>query len=161
LRFQDLNVPVAGLPIQILRTYDSRNKGKGDFGIGWSLDVQTTHVSANRVQGSAWQMTKSGGFLPTYCIVPSDQHKINVALPDGKVEEFDAAANPQCQQIIPPDSGTLTYTARPGTLGTLVPLSGADYLVNGGAPGPIDLIDLGTFEDVDPTTFQYTAKDGR
>jgi hypothetical protein len=32
--FRDLTIPVPGIPIQVVRTYDSRNKGFGDFGIG-------------------------------------------------------------------------------------------------------------------------------
>jgi len=39
LSFNDLTVPLAGLPIQIVRTYDSRDKSIGDFGFGWSLSV--------------------------------------------------------------------------------------------------------------------------
>jgi hypothetical protein len=36
--FVDLEVPVAGQPIRVTRTYDSRDKRKGDFGYGWRLD---------------------------------------------------------------------------------------------------------------------------
>src|SRR6185436_7216127 len=39
LSFVDLDVPVAGLPIQVTRTYDSRDKRRGDFGIGWRLSL--------------------------------------------------------------------------------------------------------------------------
>jgi hypothetical protein len=38
--FNDLSVPVAGLPIQVVRTYDSRVKFIGDFGVGWRLDLK-------------------------------------------------------------------------------------------------------------------------
>ena len=31
LQFVDLEVPMAGIPIQVIRSYDSRNKTKGDF----------------------------------------------------------------------------------------------------------------------------------
>jgi hypothetical protein len=32
--FTDLEVPVAGMPIRVTRTYDSRDKQPGDFGYG-------------------------------------------------------------------------------------------------------------------------------
>jgi hypothetical protein len=40
ITFNDLTIPVAGIPITIARTYDSRVKTNGDFGIGWRLDVK-------------------------------------------------------------------------------------------------------------------------
>ena len=41
-------------PITVTRTYDSRDKGKGDFGVGWRLDVQTLRLRTNRVLGTGW-----------------------------------------------------------------------------------------------------------
>ena len=37
LSFTDLTVPLPGLPLEVLRSYDSRDKSLGDFGIGWRL----------------------------------------------------------------------------------------------------------------------------
>ena len=41
LSFMDLQIPMSGLPITVTRTYDSRDKRQGDFGIGWRLGVKT------------------------------------------------------------------------------------------------------------------------
>ncbi len=42
LSFQDLAVPVAGLPVRVLRTYDTLTRNRvGDFGHGWGLEVAT------------------------------------------------------------------------------------------------------------------------
>jgi len=42
LSFTDMTVPVGGLPISIVRSYDSQQANlSGDFGYGWSLDVIT------------------------------------------------------------------------------------------------------------------------
>src|SRR5207247_4341660 len=84
--FQDLTVPMAGIPITVLRTYDSRDKGQGDFGIGWRLDVQTARLRVSEVQGSKWQVSKAGGAFPTYALSPIGTHKVAITLPDGKVE---------------------------------------------------------------------------
>src|SRR5439155_21472078 len=56
LAFQDLSLPVACLPLTVTRVYDSRDKAKGDFGIGWRLDVQTMRLRDSREEGSAWHV---------------------------------------------------------------------------------------------------------
>ena len=39
--FQDVSVPMACMPLTVTRVYDSRDKQKGDFGVGWHLEVNT------------------------------------------------------------------------------------------------------------------------
>src|SRR5262249_41429032 len=39
LGFTDVDIPVAGIPLQVTRTYDSRDKGLHDFGVGWTLGI--------------------------------------------------------------------------------------------------------------------------
>ena len=40
LSFNDLEIPVAGIPITVTRTYDTLDsQGSGDFGYGWNLQV--------------------------------------------------------------------------------------------------------------------------
>jgi|GEM_PF-820174 len=40
LEFEDLNIPLAGVPIRVRRIYDTLNANRsGDFGHGWSLDI--------------------------------------------------------------------------------------------------------------------------
>ena len=62
LSFVDLAVPLSGLDIKIVRTYDSRDKAQGDFGVGWRLDVRQGSYRNNRPPGSGWQIRR--GFLP-------------------------------------------------------------------------------------------------
>jgi YD repeat-containing protein len=72
LAFQDLNVPMAGIPISVVRSYDSRDKTKGDFGIGWRLDVQSLRLRVVGIHGQGWQQTQSGGVLNRrYTISPT------------------------------------------------------------------------------------------
>ena len=56
LSFVDLQIPVAGIPITVTRTYDSRDKGRQDFGIGWSLDINRGSYESNRTPGEGWQI---------------------------------------------------------------------------------------------------------
>ncbi|MDZ7679056.1 MAG: hypothetical protein U5K29_10940 [Acidimicrobiales bacterium] len=50
--YEDLSVPVAGIPIQVLRTYDTLNRDtEGDFGYGWNLELANFRVQTNRTLG--------------------------------------------------------------------------------------------------------------
>ncbi len=60
LMFEDVTVPMSGMPLQVIRAYDSREKTNGDFGIGWRIDVRSIRLRANRVQGTGWQVTRTG-----------------------------------------------------------------------------------------------------
>ncbi len=45
LDFVDLNIPVAGIPITVTRSYDTRNANEsGDFGFGWTLSVSDPQI---------------------------------------------------------------------------------------------------------------------
>jgi RHS repeat-associated protein len=156
--FQDLSVAVSGLPITINRTYDSRDKRKGDFGVGWRLDVQTMRVRTNRVQGTGWQVNKSG---LSFRLVSADQHKVSLTLPDGTVEEFDLVVTPAASFLLPLQTVTASYAPRPGTLGTLAPLDNPNLVIFDNQPGPVELLDDLTFNPYNPQTFRYTSVDGR
>src|SRR5690606_16206456 len=48
ITYRDAAVPVAGLPVQVLRTYDSLDRTtSGDFGYGWTLDVTNFEIDSN------------------------------------------------------------------------------------------------------------------
>ena len=45
LSFEDLTIPVAGIPITIVRTYDTlRADRDGDFGYGWRMEYRNTDL---------------------------------------------------------------------------------------------------------------------
>src|SRR6185369_9999515 len=55
LSFNDLSVPLPGLPITVTRTYDSRDKRAGDFGVGWTLGIANVRVQkAGGAIGQSW-----------------------------------------------------------------------------------------------------------
>lgn len=166
LTFTDLTVPVAGLPIQISRTYDSRLKSSGDFGFGWSLDFNTTKVDTNGILGNNWLGTSSGGFLPNYCVQPdpNNPNVVSVRLPGGNVYQFQATiANGACQQLVPPEFVDMGFTPV-GNTPAGAQLSSPDatgLFVSGGFPGSLQLIDLNTGTSFDPDQFLLTTPDGR
>ena len=55
----DLDIPVSGIPIQIHRTYDSRQRHQnGDFGYGWTLDYQNVTLEESRRLSSGWALNQ-------------------------------------------------------------------------------------------------------
>ena len=158
MTFEDLTVPMVGLPITVVRTYDSRRRDEAlDFGYGWSVGYQSVRVSEGRAAGLGWHVQSQGAVVPTYCVKPiSGQRTVSVTLPDGIVEQFRARAEPECQQGAPATTVALVYDPLPGTRGQLEQTSyGILELVDG------HLVDAGRPEDpVDPDEYRYTAEDG-
>ncbi|HEX3153308.1 MAG TPA: Ig-like domain-containing protein, partial [Candidatus Angelobacter sp.] len=112
LSFNDLSVPLPGLPITVTRTYDSRDKRVGDFGVGWTLSVANVRVQkTGGAIGTGWdEEVQWSGFFPTYCLQPVKNHTVSVTFPDGKVYKFQAVSTPQCQQFVPIDVPQIGFT---------------------------------------------------
>jgi len=158
--FDDMNIPVAGIPIQVIRTYDSRDTRKGDFGIGWTLGIKNVRVEKNNILGLKWFQTRSDTFIPTYCVEALRPHLVTVTMPDGKVNRFEARLDRQCQQAGPITQAHLIFTPQTGTQGTLSVDGDNTLFVAGSVPGPVDLIAADSSGIFDNTVFKYTSKDG-
>ena len=76
--FVDLDVPVAGLPIRITRTYDSRDKARADFGHGWRLSLSDVKVAEAAVLGASWTASTTFGAFPSYCLALSRSAVVTV-----------------------------------------------------------------------------------
>lgn len=118
LSFNDLAVPVAGLPIQVIRTYDSRDKRQGDFGVGWSLGIKNIRLEKSAPLGRFWNETVDNGFFPRYCLNPSRAHLVTVTMPGGVVYKFVASTSLRCQVIDSTRFATVSYVQQAGTAGT-------------------------------------------
>jgi choice-of-anchor A domain-containing protein/RHS repeat-associated protein len=161
ISFEDVNVPLAGIPIRVTRTYDTRQKSqKLDFGYGWSVDYQNVRVQESRKLGFSWNLNYyRSGFFGKYCVEPSGNPIVTITLPDGSVERFKAKANPDCTQLVPTIDVGLTFEPQGATRSTL---EQTDYgnlrLANGNI---IDMGDELTMENgVDPNGYKLTTKDG-
>ncbi len=123
--FEEANVPVAGIPIRITRTYDTRRRYESlDFGYGWSVDTQNVRVSEAQPAGFGWQLQKSGsGVNVQHCAAASGPRRVSVTLPDGSVERFVAQVTPTCTSLVPSTYVSLVYAAEAGTTSTLTQLS--------------------------------------
>jgi len=89
LSFVDLEVPVAGLPLTITRTYDTLDAEiQGDFGYGWRLDLSNTKVSVDFGDG-----TQGGGLFGHRPF--EDGTRVVITLPDGSQQGFTFAPEQQ------------------------------------------------------------------
>ncbi len=159
--FTDLSIPVAGLPIEIKRTYDSRNKTTGDFGVGWTLDAATVEVEEGMPLHEGWQATFiMAGYLPAYIILPTRAHMVNVRWPGGKNQAF---------LMNPPDRPIYAFEYLIGVDFSLEPVSGTPEL--GSDMDGLKFQDFGGYLGqgpfsgnagavYDPSSYELTAADG-
>ena len=154
--FTDLNVPVAGIPVTVTRSYDSRNKQNGDFGYGWNIDIQSIKIEENQSPGEGWNLTSTGGDWPTYCVGSEGERYITITLPDGRVEEFDMTVTPKCQALVPIQYPTIGYTPRAGTTSMLKAKNVGQVYVS---PSGV-LFDLDNLGPYNPSQYLLTTADG-
>lgn len=151
LTFRDLDIDASGIPVQVTRTYDTRKKGdKLDFGYGWSVDYQNVQLRKNMVLGLDWTVVAHPADLQL-CLIPTGKRKINITLPNGKVERFTASNAQECALVqVPPLDVRLT--ALPGTTSKLEILNIPMVMVQGGV-----LYDLDNLEIWNPKEFKLTT----
>jgi len=157
LSYTDLALPSAGIPVSVTRTYDSRDKSLGDFGVGWRLSVQTLKLQTNRVLGTGWLRTVSG---PMVSLSPTAEHRISLTLSDGTVEQFDLQLTPMSSIGALNSTRVTALVPRAGTLGTLEYLGDPDLLVIDAGATTV-LVDYFTLDTFDPKLFRYTSIDGQ
>jgi RHS repeat-associated protein len=158
ISFNDLTIPVAGIPITITRTYDSRNKTKGDFGIGWTLDIKVAELQENRVPGEGWEIyctTWIFGVCVEWGVQPTETHTVVVSLPGFREQEFDVQTVTSYADPSGLAQGYLTFVAQPGTFSTLEALDNVtyDFLMGG------TLYDM-SFNVINPNRYRLTMMDG-
>ncbi|MCL4267259.1 MAG: hypothetical protein KJ069_29035 [Anaerolineae bacterium] len=142
LSFVDVSVPVLGIPIEIVRTYDSRDKATGDFGAGWTMSVHNVRVQESSVLGEGWQVAPGSGF--EQCLQPAQLHIVAVVVAD-EVFRFRPTLDPPCEPFAAPDLVEIGFEPLPGTQATLAPMAnnlaivlGGELLVDG---SPVDFSD--------------------
>ncbi|MCK7592298.1 Ig-like domain-containing protein [Pseudomarimonas salicorniae] len=159
ISFADLQVPVAGLPITVTRTYDTRQRHKRmDFGYGWSVDYQSVRLQEARRPGFAWTIESRGGLgaPPNFCIASALGNVVSVTMPDGEVEKFRAKATPECSSGNRLDF-ELVFEPMEGTTGTLIALEDTAGRLQGGSLVRAD----GSATVIDPNRYLYTNAEGQ
>lgn len=157
--YSDLKVDVAGMPVDVQRTYDSFDKTTGDFGVGWDLDLADFRVVSNGPLGlDGWSMAGCGGgmiFVPL-CFTSTKAHFVTVTWPDGRNELFDLT--PARGSTFFSGLTTAEFTPRSGS-GTTSTLSAPDnslFYANGSLNGGA----FGSDGPYDPQRFVLTDRFG-
>ena len=157
---EEFTYPLAGLPITVSRTYDSRRKHELlDFGYGWSLDYTGIKVEKSRGLGRAWALNeyKTGplNLLTDYCVEPLGKIITTVTLPNDEVEKFLVKAEVPCYESVPNLDVNLTFEPVGDTDSTLILKSNPLVrLVDG------NLQILGSGETFDANEFVLTTRAG-
>ncbi len=159
LAFTDLQIPLSGIPITITRSYDSRDKSEGDFGVGWKLGIKSLKVRSNRNLGTGWNVAKP---RLAFILQETDDHIVTVTLPDGSNEIFDLVVTPQVSPLVsfPVSSLTARFKPRAGTFGSLRALGNDTLSIIDSQPGEVTLVDDTTLDSFNPERFVYSAADG-
>lgn len=157
LSFVDLEIPLSGLPIQVVRTYDSRDLDSGDFGAGWNLELRQGSYRNNRKPGDGWQF--ANGFLPCDTVGETRAHLTTIRLSDRELYRFKLSLARGAET-----GGGCFSTARFDFVDGPVP--GARLAILGNdqvfyANGGDQVVDTNSFELYEPRQVRFTARDGR
>ncbi len=179
LAFEDLTVPMAGIPIQIIRSYDSRDTRVGDFGTGWTMAINDIRLQKNSPLGANWyhdriETTFAG--LPSfnYCLQPVGKRLVSVTFPGGEQHLFELSVDvghgrqdidANCRLFTPIAETSPVFNPRGDTTATLEAV-GADTLYNLPYAGGTDLYTEDPVADpfgalvYNPSRFILTTADG-
>lgn len=167
LSFVDMTVPVAGIPITIERTYDSRVKSHRDLGVGWNLSIRQGEYKNNREPGKGWGVASSGGFIKTPCYSSVEQtyHLTDIRLSEREAYQFRPRFNlfGFGSLIGGGCLGQVEFVQVSGPTGAVLQPIGSNSVVylNGTDTFTYDLGDENFGEPWQPTAVRLTAPDGR
>jgi|GEM_PF-919342 YD repeat-containing protein len=86
LSFEDMNVRASGIPLSLIRTYDSRDRNiSGDFGYGWDQSAKNITINTNGPLYIGWQKT---GMTGDQGVQALREHIITVNWDNGRTEKF-------------------------------------------------------------------------
>lgn len=164
LTFEDVSIPVAGIPIRVTRTYDTRRRNEAlDFGHGWTVDYQSVRVHESARPGFSWRTYQPvPGPFGEWCTRSNGDRVVTVTLPDGAVESFRAKAEPECTALVPEGNVHLVFEPIDGTDSKLEQTSfGLLRVATTAGSDVYNLVDVGNpTEPVDPDEYRLTTPEG-
>ena len=151
LDFTDLTIPLAGIPIQIHRTYDTLNSRRsGDFGFGWQLSVSQPNLRESVRTSDA----ERSGIAAMFAANPfRDGTRVYLTTPAGRRVGFTFAPEPEGGVL-----GTIWHPRFVPDPGVYDQLTVADT--------PLSQRDDGTYTHYlvnlpyNPSEYSLTTKDG-
>lgn len=162
LTFEDLAIPLSGVPVQLLRSYDSRGTSSADFGPDWELGFRSVQVHTAEPVGIGWEdyVTRTVMGIPFYGVRPIRRHVVSVLIGED-VQQFEVYS-PTEQGFFPLDNAALAFRPINGSVGTLS-LTSADtgnmFIVRD-SNNEAQLVSMSTFSACDPRDWIYRTADG-
>ncbi len=158
MTFNDMTLPVAGLPVNIYRTYDSRQKDQlGDFGYGWTMSFggPTIHVSADL--GKGWSFLRQQTLPGKAYWAPDYSHEIYIDWGNGSTDKFELKLTPKEWMDPPVYSIEAYFENKTGNGNVLTILDDHTSMTYDPVAGSI--LD-GNLEPFAPKNFMLTRPDG-
>ena len=158
MTFNDMTLPVAGLPVNIYRTYDSRQKDQlGDFGYGWTMSFggPTIHVSADL--GKGWSFLRQQALPGKAYWAPDYSHEIYIDWGNGSTDKFELKLTPKEWMDPPVYSIEAYFENKTGNGNVLTILDDHTSMTYDPVAGSI--LD-GNLEQFAPKNFMLTRPDG-
>ncbi len=158
MTFNDMTLPVAGLPVNIYRTYDSRQKDQvGEFGFGWTLSFggPTIHVSADL--GKGWSFLRQQALPGKAYWAPDYSHEVYIDWGNGSKDKFELKLTPKDWMDPPVYSIEAYFENKTGNGNTLTILDDHTSMTYDPVAG--SLLD-GNLEQFAPKNFMLTRPDG-
>ena len=147
---QDLVIPVGGIPLTVIRTYNSLNPRLGDFGYGWSFAINgmdmELHEEREAVSNDLPSLFDDDDFLfsSTFSLRQSGSRDVTLTLPDGQRTTFLFSLNAGGMF----QSGAGWINPSPEVTATLTGL------------GDLSLLDFSGVEDVPPGVYPKWRANG-
>ena len=116
--FVDARVPLAGVPIEIRRTYDSGRLVSGDFGVGWTLDVGAGAFEQTHAAGEGWDF--QGNCVLTHDFLETQSHRVTIRMGDDGYRFFFDPLFEGC--VTGAQYAQARFTPLPGTRASLTPV---------------------------------------
>ena len=108
--FTDITAPMGGTTVSVNRIYDSRNKSRGDFGVGWTLGLSGMKLYENHAITDGYEMVKSGSLFSTgYQMSETENHDVTITYGDGTSDRFTLTFTPERQALVPISEVKLGY----------------------------------------------------
>ena len=106
LTFLDMSLSVSGIPVEVYRTYDSRQKSEeGDFGYGWTMSIGGPKISYSGDLSCGWEYQKQPLLLvPQNVWKESYPHEVYIDWGNGKTETFVMSLSPEKWLDVPENS---------------------------------------------------------
>lgn len=110
LSFEDINASLSGINLSVLRQYNNQSKTKGDFGVGWTLGMQSAKLTLTESLGKGYtQQAIKSGFFYSYQLVETIPHYVVVSYGDGSSDSFKLKLTNNINTLQPVYSATINF----------------------------------------------------